>query len=51
VKIEALSSIRQSGGGPWAQSCWIEDPPIVAPPDNLKHLHFNDRMLYFISKN
>lgn len=27
----------------------IEGPPIVPPPDELAHLHFNDRFLYYIS--
>ena len=27
----------------------IEGPPIPAPPDKLKHLHFNDAMLYVIA--
>lgn len=25
----------------------IEGPPLVPPPENLKQLHFNDRLLYF----
>ena len=27
----------------------IEGPPPVAPPPELKDLHFNDRFLYFIA--
>lgn len=26
----------------------IEGPPPVEPPDDLRHLHFNDRMVYFM---
>jgi hypothetical protein len=26
----------------------LEGPPPVPPPDDLKHLHFNDRLLYFM---
>jgi hypothetical protein len=26
----------------------LEGPPIVEPPEKLKHLHFNDRILYFM---
>jgi hypothetical protein len=26
----------------------IEGPPPVEPPEDLKHLHFNDRLIYFI---
>ncbi|MCK5098963.1 MAG: TIR domain-containing protein [Desulfobacteraceae bacterium] len=29
----------------------IEGPPIPDPPDNLAHLHFNDKLLYFLSKS
>ena len=27
----------------------IEGPPPVAPPPELAHLHFNDRLLYFMA--
>lgn len=27
----------------------IEGPPLVSPPESLKALHFNDRLLYFIN--
>ena len=27
----------------------LEGPPIVPPPPELEHLHFNDRLLYFMS--
>lgn len=26
----------------------IEGPPLVLPPNSLGHLHFNDRLIYFI---
>jgi len=28
----------------------IEGPPLVTPPDSLGHLHFNDRLIYFIQR-
>ena len=27
-----------------------EGPPVIPPWDNLSHLHFNDRVLYFMSR-
>jgi len=27
----------------------IEGPPLVSPPDELQHLHFNDKLLYLIA--
>jgi hypothetical protein len=27
----------------------IEGPPIVSPPEELQHLHFNDKLLYFMA--
>ncbi|HEY9611155.1 toll/interleukin-1 receptor domain-containing protein [Allocoleopsis sp.] len=27
----------------------IEGPPVVSPPDELQHLHFNDKLLYLIA--
>jgi len=29
---------------PWP----IEGPPVPSPPEDLKHLHFGDRILYFL---
>lgn len=29
----------------------IEGPPLVPPPERLKHLHFNDRLIYLMSRN
>ena len=26
----------------------LEGPPVVPPPENLAHLHFNDRLIYFM---
>jgi molecular chaperone DnaK len=34
---------------PEIQPVIIEGPPIAPPPPELAHLHFNDRLLYFIS--
>lgn len=28
----------------------IEGPPLVPPPERLKHLHFNDRLIYLMSR-
>jgi len=28
----------------------LNAPPMVTPPENLKHIHFNDRLAYFIQK-
>ncbi len=28
----------------------IEGPPVISPWDDLAHLHFNDRVLYFMSR-
>jgi TIR domain len=28
----------------------IEGPPVIAPWEDLAHLHFNDRVLYFMSR-
>lgn len=35
---------------PLIQPVPIEGPPIVSPPEKLGHMHFNDRILYFILK-
>ena len=35
---------------PLIQPVPIEGPPIVTPPEQLGHMHFNDRILYFILK-
>jgi len=29
----------------------IEGPPVPAPPDNLRHLHFNDNLLYIMQSD
>lgn len=29
----------------------IEGPPLVTPPERLKHLHFNDRLIYLMSRS
>jgi hypothetical protein len=28
----------------------IEGPPVIPPWEDLAHLHFNDRVLYFMSR-
>ena len=35
---------------PHIQPVPIEGPPIVHPPEALGHMHFNDKILYFIGK-
>ena len=35
---------------PIIQPIPIEGPPIVYPPEELGHMHFNDKILYFVSK-
>jgi hypothetical protein len=39
---------RSQASGPEILPVVIEGPPPVAPPSELSHLHFNDRMLYFM---
>ena len=29
----------------------IEGPPLVAPPERLQHLHFNDKLIYLMSRD
>ncbi len=43
---------RQAGDGfspPEIRPVILEGPPIVPPWEELSHLHFNDRLLYFMS--
>jgi hypothetical protein len=28
----------------------IEGPPLVPPPERLQHLHFNDKLIYLMSR-
>ena len=36
---------------PFIKPVPLEGPPIIPPPDQLGHMHFNDRILYFILKS
>ena len=51
VMKEVDYAIQRKGGQddapPEIKPVIIEGPPLVPPPDNLKHLHFNDRLIYF----
>jgi serine/threonine protein kinase len=40
---------RDPLGGPDIVPVILEGPPPVLPPDSLRHLHFNDRIQYFIA--
>ena len=40
---------RDPLGGPDIVPVILEGPPAVLPPDSLRHLHFNDRIQYFIA--
>jgi hypothetical protein len=40
---------RDPSGGPDIVPVILEGPPPVLPPDSLRHLHFNDRIQYFIA--
>lgn len=54
VMKEVDYAMRRKGGDdeapPEIKPVIIEGPPLVPPPDNLKHLHFNDKLIYFFSK-
>ncbi len=39
---------REKKGEDFIRPVIIEGPPIVPPPSELSHLHFNDRVLYFL---
>ncbi|MEI6606039.1 MAG: toll/interleukin-1 receptor domain-containing protein [Verrucomicrobiota bacterium] len=55
VTKEVTAALARKGGDdytlPDIVPVIIEGPPIVAPPAELAHLHFNDRVLYFMSKS
>lgn len=47
----ALARQEKSGAeSPEIVPVLIEGPPVPLPPEYLSHLHFNDRLLYFIEK-
>lgn len=53
VEREVLYAIERKHGdedaAPDIKPVMLEGPPPVEPPDSLRSLHFNDKMLYFIS--
>jgi hypothetical protein len=52
VRKEVDYALARKGGDdlapPEIRPVILEGPPIVPPPSNLAHLHFNDRMIYFM---
>ena len=52
VRQEIVYALKKKGESPLAppeiMPIPIEGPPIVPPPEDLSHLHFNDPILYFI---
>jgi len=51
LKEEQYAIARKGGNDealPEIRPVPIEGPPLVPPPDELAHLHFNDRLLYFM---
>ncbi len=48
TKYALARSIADSAGRPEIRPVLLEGPPPVEPPPELEHLHFNDRLLYFI---
>jgi len=53
VRKEVLYAMRRQAGNelnpPDIRPVIIEGPPLVPPPEELSHLHFDDRLLYFMS--
>jgi hypothetical protein len=53
VLKEALYALERQGkdglNPPEIIPVIIEGPPLVSPPDELQHLHFNDKLLYLIA--
>ena len=54
VMREVDYAISRKGGNddapPEIRPVIIEGPPLVEPPEKLKHLHFNDRLIYLMSR-
>jgi hypothetical protein len=54
VMKEVQYALRRKGGDdlapPEIRPVIIEGPPIVPPPDDLAHLHFNDKAIYFMTE-
>jgi hypothetical protein len=51
VAYAARREAANEAGLPHIVPVPIEGPPPVPPPDELQHLHFNDRLLYFIDEH
>ncbi|MFM8395640.1 MAG: toll/interleukin-1 receptor domain-containing protein, partial [Acidobacteriota bacterium] len=55
VMREVDYAIDRKGGNddspPEIRPVIIEGPPLVTPPEKLKHLQFNDRLIYLMSRN
>jgi hypothetical protein len=49
VLKEALYALERQGKDGLNPPVIIEGPPPVSPPDELQHLHFNDKLLYLIA--
>ena len=53
VEREVLYAIGRKHGdedaAPAIKPVMLEGPPPVTPPESLRSLHFNDKLLYFIS--
>jgi hypothetical protein len=54
VLKEVDYAINRKGGNdaapPEIKPVIIEGPPLIEPPEKLKHLHFNDRLIYFMNR-
>ena len=54
VQKEVDYAINRKGGNdaapPEIKPVIIEGPPLIEPPEKLKHLHFNDRLIYFMNR-
>lgn len=50
---EVRYALQRKGGNelspPEIRPVILEGPPIVPPPEDLAHLHFNDRILYLLA--
>lgn len=53
VRKEVLHALSRQAGDhlspPEIRLVILEGPPLVPPWDELSHLHFNDKLLYFMS--
>lgn len=49
VEREWRYGLERKGDG-FIRPVVIEGPPPVEPPETLRHLHFNDKVLYFLAE-